>query len=62
MDLQYIEKAAEIVFRMCREHPEICPHGYNWTCTKTLDDGKREVHFVCELCGDEIIEIREDGV
>lgn len=62
MDLRYIEKAADVIFRMCREHPEICPHDYSWTCTKTLNDGKEEVHFVCQLCGNKIIKIREDGV
>ena len=60
MDLRYIEKAADVIFRMCREHPEICPHDYSWRCTKALDNGKEEVHFVCQLCGNEIVEIQEE--
>ena len=60
MDLQYIETAAETIFRMCRAHPEICPHDFRWVRTKTLGNGKEEVHFVCQLCGKENIEIQEE--
>ena len=35
MDLRQLEYAAEILFRMCREHPEICPHDYHWSGTTT---------------------------
>ena len=60
MDLRYIETAAENIFRMCRAHPEICPHDFHWVRTKALDNGKEEVHFVCQLCGKENIEIQEE--
>lgn len=55
MDLCYIEKAADIVFRMCQQHPEICPHDYSWIKTRTLENGKEERHYRCGLCGDEIV-------
>lgn len=56
MDINYIEFAANVVFRMCREHPEICPHNYRWRWTSAPKDGKREAHYICDLCGKEIIE------
>ena len=34
MDIQYVEFAAELFFKMCREHPEICPHDYHWITKK----------------------------
>jgi hypothetical protein len=53
MDLQQIEYAAEIVFRMCREHPEICPHNYTWTSSTTNKEVKQITHrYVCSICGD----------
>lgn len=56
MDLSMLERAAEIVFAMCREHPEICPHDYCWYMTKTNKDGKRIKYYRCALCGSEIME------
>lgn len=57
MDLDDIELAANIVFRMCKEHPEICPHYYEgraiWSGENS--DGKWEMHYVCELCGTKIV-------
>lgn len=50
MDLSMLEKAAMIVFAMCREHPEICPHDYSWYLTDTNKDGKRVEHYRCDLC------------
>lgn len=31
MDIARIEYAAEMFFRMCRAHPEVCPHDYHWS-------------------------------
>ena len=57
MDLHMLEYAAEIVFRMCREHPEICPHDYSWYKTTPSDeDGKRLKHYKCGICRHELIE------
>jgi hypothetical protein len=52
MDLRQLEYAAEILFKICREHPEFCPHDYNWegsTIDKTT--GKSVKRFKCGLCG-----------
>ena len=59
MDISYIEYAAEMFFRMCREHPEVCPHDYRWTGTRTLKDGREEHHYKCQLCDNRFIEIKE---
>lgn len=60
MDLSMLEKAAEIVFKMCREHPEICPHDYHWRSTTTdKETGKRISCYHCQLCGDEYKVIEE---
>ena len=59
MDLEDIKKAAYIVFRMCEEHPEICPHYYNEHKPKFQGynpEGKWEHRYICELCGTEIVE------
>lgn len=54
MNLQMLEQAAMIVFEMCRQHPEICPHNYQWYLTNTDNkDGKRVKHYKCSLCGRE---------
>lgn len=61
MDLQTLERAAEIVFEICRTHPEICPHDYDFRYSKLYkEDGKREVHYTCRLCGKEDIEIKNE--
>lgn len=41
MNLAMLEKAAVVVFAMCREHPEICPHDYIWSGSRMLDNGKK---------------------
>lgn len=59
MDLSTLEKAAMIVFAICREHPEICPHDYNWYLTNTNKDGKRVEHYKYGLCGSEYERIKD---
>lgn len=56
-DLMKFEYAAEILFRMCREHPEICPHDYHWSST-VIDkaNGVEIKKYVCKLCGKELKE------
>lgn len=53
MDLRQVELAADILFRMCREHPEICPHNYEWMGRRTLENGVKETRYVCTLCDNE---------
>ena len=58
MDFSDIGLAADIVFRMCKEHPEICPHYYDEDKPFFSDEnsnGKWEMHYVCELCGTKIV-------
>lgn len=50
MDLRMLEKAAYIIFEMCREHPELCPHDWEWEWTNTRTGEK---HYKCNLCGKE---------
>ena len=59
MNLAMLEKAAVVVFAMCREHPEICPHDYIWSGSRTLDNGKKEAHYKCSLCGTEIVRLED---
>ena len=61
MDLGQIEFAAKIVFEMCRQHPEICPHSHSWHGSSAPDEnGYRDVRYVCELCGHEEIRKEKD--
>ena len=61
MDVQMLEYAAEILFRMCREHPEICPHDYSWIYSREFtEDGKLENHYICRLCGREDVRIEDE--
>ena len=46
MDVNDIERAAHIVYQICREHPEICPHDYEWYMSNGLVS-----YYKCTLCG-----------
>lgn len=59
MDLYTLEKAAMVVFEMCRQHPEICPHDYKWCGTKRNEDGKCIEYYRCDLCGSEYKRIKD---
>lgn len=59
MDLHMLEHAAEVIFRMCREHPEICPHDYSWRTSTDLGNGKYEVEYVCSLCGNVMVRVQD---
>ena len=61
MDIHMLEFAAHTLFRMCKEHPEICPHDYHWSySSKSTEEGKLEKHYVCSLCGHEDIRIEDE--
>ena len=30
MDLNQLGFAANLIFELCRQHPELCPHQYEW--------------------------------
>lgn len=57
MGINQIEYAAQMFFRMCREHPEVCPHDYSWTGS-TIDktNGVEIKRYICGLCGREMKE------
>ena len=60
MELDDIKLVADVVFRMCEEHPEICPHYYNERKPRFSginSEGKYEHRYICELCGAEIVKI-----
>ena len=60
MDLQTLEKAARIIFTMCEQHPELCPHDWQWIWTSAPDEnGKRVAHYKCSLCGSEYEQIKD---
>ena len=60
MELYQIEKASTIIYALCRNHPELCPHDYEWHWSKTLKDQKQnEEHYICNICGHEQIRYRK---
>lgn len=50
MNLYVLEKAANIVFAMCRQHPELCPHDWEWVSTNMNTGVER---YRCNICGKE---------
>ena len=53
MDLHDLEYAAVLLFNMLKQHPELCPHRYEWHWSQKKEDGTYEHHFVCKVCGNE---------
>lgn len=52
MELHEIEYAAQIVFDMCRNHPEICPH--HWQLIETQLSGTKLIStYRCHICDTE---------
>lgn len=52
MDLDSLELAANVVFEMCRQHPELCPHHYEWKASIQREDGTKLEYYRCRICGD----------
>lgn len=50
MHLQELEYAAQVVFAMCRQHPELCPHDFTLNSVEESENTKVE-HYECVLCG-----------
>lgn len=50
MDIHQLEYAANMFFKMCREHPEVCPHDWKWCETNYVN---RKHTYRCNLCGQE---------
>lgn len=52
MDLRQLEYAAELVFKLCMEHPELCPHDYAWSGSTIIHNtGHKEDRYTCKICG-----------
>ena len=62
MDIKQIDLAAELVFQMFKEHPELCPHVYEWfeSTAKYIDNKKiKTTKYKCKICGYEMTETEE---
>ena len=63
MDLYFLEKSAQMFFKMCENHPELCPHDFVWclSVTKKDESGKlyKFEHYKCNICGKEEIKKKE---
>ena len=51
MELNHLELAAEIMFELCRLHPELCPHRYEWASSIQRKDGSKLEYYKCQICG-----------
>lgn len=50
MDIYQLEYAANMFFKMCATHPEVCPHDLEW-CSSNYKERKH--YYRCRLCGQE---------
>lgn len=50
MQLSDLERAAFLFYRFCFEHPDLCPHEFEWRRTLYREDGVVE-HYECPICG-----------
>ena len=61
MDLGQLEFAANLIFELCRQHPELCPHHYLLVAqVESVKDGIIEKRYVCDICGHEETRTRKD--
>lgn len=51
MDIRTIEYAADLLFAMLRNNPELCPHDYEYAWSRRIHDSVEEVHYQCKVCG-----------
>lgn len=51
MDLNSLELAANVIFELCRQHPELCPHHYGWMSSIKRGDKTTIEHYKCRICG-----------
>lgn len=50
MEVERLIREAEIVFALCRKHPEICPHAYEWRGSQCKPTETVE-YYQCLICG-----------
>ena len=58
MELHEIEYAAQIVFDMCKNHPEICPHHWQ-LIEKELSKDKITYRYRCHICDSTTSKVEE---
>lgn len=51
MNLEDLEKAANLIFDLCKNHPDLCPHDWKVTSITGIDTGKEVRHYKCSICG-----------
>lgn len=63
MEIRQIEYTAELFLKMLRNHPELCPHDWEFWCSyPNIQDGKsgKTYEYRCSICGKEEIEFKEN--
>lgn len=60
MDIQTVEKTVMLFHEMCRMHPEICPHDYEWKWSRKTGNNNEleECHYACTICGAERVDVK----
>lgn len=53
MDINMLEYAARTIFRLCEQHPELCPHDWSWTSSIETYSPMVKMCFKCRICGQE---------
>lgn len=62
MDLGQIEFAANVIFELCRQHPELCPHQYEWRGSYGPNENGDTVNrYLCRVCGTESIRTTKEN-
>ena len=56
MEIERIEFATELFFDMLKNHPELCPHRYEWDWSNAPKNGKQLRHYTCRICRKEFEE------
>lgn len=55
MDLYTIEKYILLLHEFFRNHPDLCPHDWDWEWTKNAYTFDEERHYKCSVCGEESV-------
>lgn len=53
MDIHSLEYAAQMFFRFCEQHPDLCPHDWRWAWSRTDSETTKTSGYKCGLCGSE---------
>lgn len=47
MDIHQLEFCADLIYRLCKNNPDLCPHDFCWN--RTDKTGRKE--YECSVCG-----------